>query len=164
MSEGNGFVETLVFNAENSKARVSNGNAELKAALRIPLNLATAISSSGVPCASHEEKSPEVDILVNLLTDKNKRVVSKDTLSTTLKIFNMVNGTSTDLPFADGALHDPLAQFPCLRRKRELILRCVPIRPDMLEVSQEQLFQEQERDLRRFYFGVIDADQNPTEA
>lgn len=89
-------------------------------------------------------------------------MVNKDTLSTKLKIFNMVNGTSTDLPFADGALHDPLALFPCLRRKLELILCCVPIKTDILEVSQEQ-FEEQERDLCR-YFGVFDADQNPAEA
>lgn len=75
-------------------------------------------------------------------------MINKDTLSSKLKTFNMVDGHSTDLAFTDGALHDPLAIFPLLRRKMEIILCCVPLKTDIAEVSQEQ-FEAEERDLCR---------------
>lgn len=112
----------------------------------MPLNLAVAISSSGMPAASRDDKKKDKeDIFGN--TVKAKRSF-KDLLSTKLKTFNMVNGLSTEMPFSDGALHDPLALFPLLRRQVKLILCCVPVHTDPLDVSQEQ-FEEEERDLCR---------------
>lgn len=111
----------------------------------MPLNLAVAISSSVMPASSRDDKKSKEDIFGN--TVKSKRSF-KDLLSTKLKTFNMVNGHSTEIPFSDGALHDPLALFPLLRRQVKLILCCVPVHTDPLNVSQEQ-FEEEERDLCR---------------
>lgn len=105
-----------------------------------------------MPSNSRDSK-PKEDIFGN--TVKNKRSV-KDMPSTKLKTFNMVNGHSAEIPFTDGALHDPLALFPLLRRQVKLILCCVPVHTDPMNVSQEQ-FEEEERDLAR-YFGVFDSD------
>lgn len=109
----------------------------------MPLNLAVAVSSASLPSFNRQLKASDND-----RRRTNSRFFGDRTLSTKFQLFNMVGGQSTDLDFSDGALHDPLGLFPLLRRKISMVLACVPLSTDILEVSQEE-FEQREVDLTR---------------